>query len=135
MLVVCMFDRPSHKPSAGKHKNCHIVTSPYKICSPNTYSYSEAMDEHNVHNFWGASPFVDLGALAVQAAPGPPVPAEQDVPQPAAVALDGLTLDEEAPFKMLQVSLARAAQHTSLQSCPMYTCLITLGMGSFVPSS
>eukprot|EP00873_Tetraselmis_striata_P008924 jgi/Tetstr1/429188/TSEL_019141.t1 len=73
------------------------------------------MDEHNVHNFWGASPFVDLGALAASTAG-----------ESAEVALGRLALDHGGgsgsdrgapePFRTLQVG-AQDCRHTLATLC------------------
>lgn len=75
------------------------------------------MDEHNVHNFWGASPFVDLGALAASTAG-----------ESAEVALGRLALDHGGgsgsdrgapePFRTLQAGRARHLSSLAPHSRP-----------------
>jgi hypothetical protein len=51
------------------------------------------MDEHNVHNFWGASPFIDFGQLL----------ADVHASQPVEACMETLEVKEENSINILQV--------------------------------
>ena len=51
------------------------------------------MDEHNVHNFWGMSPFLDFGELLVDVRSS----------QPPEAGMEALDLQADRPINVLQV--------------------------------